>query len=219
LRTPLNAILGFSDILENQYFGPPGAGKYREYAKDIRTSASHLLDLVDDLLDISAIESGNLNLQRTAIELQPILDDCLRIVSGKAGEKDIELRSLDLPDTALALVDQRTVRQIFLNLLTNAVTFTPEGGVVTLLFADSATTLEVAIKDTGPGIPTDDLERVASPFPPIESDPYTSERGWGMGLVIAHSLARLNGGGITIDSEPGEGTTVTVSLPRPSSSA
>jgi two-component system cell cycle sensor histidine kinase PleC len=213
LRTPLNAILGFSDVLYNQYFGPPGSGKYKEYAHDIHSSAEHLLDLVNDLLDISAIEAGNLQLQREPIDIKAIMDDCIHTVESKADLRHVNIRTIlpiGLPPVS---ADRRAIKQILLNLISNAVKFTSENGEIRLKVEEMHGICKIEIMDTGDGISPQALERIAEPFEQGEADPYQTEKGWGLGLAITKSLVELHDGSIEIRSQLGNGTTVTVSLP------
>ena len=212
LRTPLNAILGFSDILFNQYFGPPGAGKYREYANDIHSSAKHLLDLVNDVLDISAIEAGRTALEIGIVEVKSLIDECVHTVRERAGEKGVILRE-DLPDNLPQLkADRRAIKQVLLNLLSNAVKFTPNGGGVTVTAAVEDGFLAITVADTGIGIEPERLPQITNPFTRKDANPYTSDRGWGLGLAISKSLIDMHAGEITIHSVRGQGTTVTVRL-------
>ena len=212
LRTPLNAILGFSDILFNQYFGPPGAGKYREYANDIHSSAKHLLDLVNDVLDISAIEAGRTMLEIGIIEVRGLIAECVHTVRERAGEKGVMLREA-VPDGLPRLkADRRAIKQVLLNLLSNAVKFTPDGGSVTVTAAVADGFLVITVADTGVGIEPERLSQIMSPFTSKAANPYTSDRGWGLGLAISKSLIDMHAGEIAIHSRVGHGTTVTVRL-------
>ena len=212
LRTPLNAILGFSDILFNQYFGPPGAGKYREYANDIHSSAKHLLDLVNDVLDISAIEAGKTALEIGIIEVKSLIGECVHAVRERAVEKGVALNET-VPDGLPRLkADRRAVKQVLLNLLSNAVKFTPEGGSVTVRAAVTGEFLAVTVADTGIGIEPERLPQIMNPFISKAASPYTSDPGWGLGLSISKSLIDMHGGEIAVQSKVGHGTTVTVRL-------
>ncbi|HBC06197.1 MAG TPA: hypothetical protein DC046_01285 [Rhodospirillaceae bacterium] len=212
LRTPLNAILGFSDILFNQYFGPPGAGKYREYANDIHSSAKHLLDLVNDVLDISAIEAGRTALEIGIVEVRGLIGECVHTVRERAGEKGVMLRE-DVPDGLPRLkADRRAIKQVLLNLLSNAVKFTPDGGSVTVTAGVVNGLLVLTVADTGVGIEPARLSQIMNPFTRKAANPYTSDRGWGLGLAISKSLIDMHAGEIVIHSRIGHGTTVTVRL-------
>ncbi len=215
LRTPLNAILGFSDILSEQYFGPPGAGKYREYAKDIHHSGEHLLELVNDLLDISTIETGKKSLHKEWLSIKDIIDDCTRIIHEKVQSKALKLE-LEITDELPPIyADKRAMKQILLNLLSNSIKFIPEGGGITIHASNTDQTTKIVVIDNGPGIPSDQLPNIAKPFVGGKN-PYVSEPGWGLGLTISKSLIELHSGVMIIESDVGKGTTVTLELPSKS---
>lgn len=214
LRTPLNAIIGFSDVLFHQYFGPPGEGKYREYAGDIQRSAEHLLELVNDLLDISAIEAGRTEIEKEALAIGEMIEDCVNSVIEKLRSKGVAL-VLAVPDGLPALLaDRRAIKQVLLNLLSNAAKFTPPGGSIQVSATVSDGQGEIVVADTGEGIPEDLLARISRPFTRAERDPFKTEKGWGLGLAIARSLVELHDGELKIASEIGRGTTITVRLPN-----
>ncbi|WP_341909104.1 ATP-binding protein [Ferrovibrio terrae] len=212
LRTPLNAIIGFSDMIAGRLLGPQSA-KYFEYAEDISSSAKHLLGVINDILDVSKIESGRFDLELGTHEPQDLVDDSLRLVRGRAREAGVQLVSR-LPDALPSLlVDARAVKQILINLLSNAVKFTPTGGVVSVEAAhlpDGGLTLTVC--DTGIGIAEDNLERVFEPFWQADAGIRRSE-GSGLGLNICRKLIALHGGSISVASVPQQGTRVTVTFP------
>ena len=213
LRTPLNAILGFSEIIGSEHFGPLGNPKYREYADDILASSRHLLDLVNDVLDLSAIEAGKYSLTRERIEISEIVDECFRTIADAAKRKRISY-SIDIPaNLPRCYADRRGAKQILLNLLSDAVKFTPEGGSIKLSIVAADSHLTIKVKDTGQGIPERGLDLLTSPFSRAEFDPHKSQEGAGLGLSIVDSLLKLNGGELDIESEPGSGTTVSVTLP------
>jgi two-component system cell cycle sensor histidine kinase PleC len=212
LRTPLNAIIGFSEIMESGMFGPLGAEKYTEYSRDIRESGEYLLDVINDILDMSKIEAGGIRLTPEVVALEPVLADCLRVVSTRAGEKHLTLdASLD-PDIHLD-ADRRALKQIALNLLSNAVKFTPDGGAVTLRGRQRAGMVTIAIADNGIGIPKDALRKLGRPFEQVESQLTKRHQGSGLGLAIAKSLIEMHGGSMRIRSRLGAGTMVVVRLP------
>ena len=225
LRTPLNAIIGFSETMSGQYFGPLGSEQYVEYANDIKNSGDHLLQLINDLLDLSAIEAGKHELHKESLNIQDIQDivnDCGPIVHERANEKRItyvgnvyvsNVAPGMAPDLPTVWADQRALKQILLNLLSNAVKFTPKGGKVTLTASTANDELVIAIIDTGTGIPAAKLETLTDPFVRGETDPYKSQEGTGLGLSIVQSLVDLHDGGLSIESETSVGTTVTVTLP------
>jgi len=212
LRTPLNAIIGFSEIMESGMFGPLGAEKYSEYSRDIRESGQYLLDVINDILDMSKIEAGGIRLAPEAVELDDILADCLRVILGRANEKHLILNSHIAPGIRLK-ADRRAVKQIALNLLSNAVKFTPDGGAVTVRGRLRGGMVTIAIEDNGIGIPKDALHKLGRPFEQVESQLTKRHQGSGLGLAIAKSLVELHGGAMRIRSTLGAGTMVVVRLP------
>ncbi len=213
LRTPLNAIIGFSEILHRQYFGPPGQGKYREYAKDIHSSASYLLSLVEDLLDISAIEAGGAVHEPAIVAVGEIAEDCADAARVRAYEKDIEIDVVLADALPPAFADARAVKQVFLNLLVNAIKFTPASGQIHIAVEQAEDMVVASVADNGPGIPPDLADRLLEPFAKRTKDPFTTEKGWGLGLSISKSLIEMQGGTIGIESVPGVGTKVSFTLP------
>jgi two-component system, cell cycle sensor histidine kinase PleC len=212
LRTPLNAIIGFSEIMESGMFGPLGAEKYTEYSRDIRESGQYLLDVINDILDMSKIEAGGIRLAPEDLALEPVLADCLRVVSTRAGEKKLELNAQLDPDIRLN-ADRRALKQIALNLLSNAVKFTPDGGAVTVRGRERGGLVTIAITDNGIGIPKEALRKLGRPFEQVESQLTKRHQGSGLGLAIAKSLVEMHGGAMRIRSTLGHGTTVVVRLP------
>ncbi len=212
LRTPLNAIIGFSEIMESGMFGPLGAAKYREYARDIRDSGQYLLDVINDILDMSKIEAGGIRLAPEHVELDAVLADCLRVIWGRANEKRLALRSEAAPGIHLR-ADRRALKQIVLNLLSNAVKFTPDGGAVTVRGRQRGGMVTIAIIDNGIGIPKEAVHKLGRPFEQVESQLTKRHQGSGLGLAIAKSLAELHGGAMRISSALGAGTMVVVRLP------
>ncbi len=212
LRTPLNAIIGFSEIMESAMFGPLGAEKYTEYSRDIRESGQYLLDVINDILDMSKIEAGGIHLAPEIVELDRILADSLRVVWGRANEKHLTLNSHIDPNITLT-ADRRALKQIALNLLSNAVKFTPDGGAVSVRGRLRGGMVTIAFADNGIGIPKDALHKLGRPFAQVESQLTKRHQGSGLGLAIAKSLAELHGGTMRIRSVLGAGTTVVVRLP------
>ncbi len=212
LRTPLNAIIGFSEIMESAMFGPLGAEKYTEYSRDIRESGQYLLDVINDILDMSKIEAGSLHFSPENVELDHILSDSMRVVGGRANEKSLTLNSQIAPGITLH-ADRRALKQIALNLLSNAVKFTPDGGAVTVRGRVRGGMVTIAIKDNGIGIPKDALRKLGRPFEQVESQLTKRHQGSGLGLAIAKSLADMHGGAMRIRSALGRGTMVVVRLP------
>jgi two-component system, cell cycle sensor histidine kinase PleC len=213
LRTPLNAIIGFSEIMESGMFGPLGSDKYREYCGDIHQSGQYLLDVINDILDMSKIEAGRIRLDAEPIELEPFLNDAMRVVSGRANDKRLKLTARIGRGIRLS-ADHRLLKQIMLNLLSNAVKFTPEGGRVTVRARKTAGGwVSISIADTGIGIPEEALARLGRPFEQVESQLTKSHQGSGLGLAIAKSLTELHHGSMRIHSTPGRGTMVLLRLP------
>lgn len=212
LRTPLNAIIGFSEIMESGMFGALGADKYHEYCRDIRESGQYLLDVINDILDMSKIEAGRLKLDLETVELDRILADALRVVSKRAEDKHLTVISNISPEIRLQ-ADRRALKQIALNLLSNAVKFTPEHGTIKVRGRISRGAVVFAIRDTGIGIAKEALQRLGRPFEQVESQLTKTQHGSGLGLAIAKSLVELHGGVMRMRSVLGEGTTVLVRLP------
>jgi signal transduction histidine kinase len=214
LRTPLNAIIGFSEVIVSQLFGPLGSTKYKEYAEDILRSGRFLHDLIGDMLDMVKIEAGHKNLQLETFAFAGDIDEALRMLRPRAetGEVALDLDVRDAPPTISA--DRRAFKQIVLNLIGNAVKFTPAGGTVTvrLLSVNGDALLQVI--DTGVGISAANLEKLGTPFFRVENNPHqASTEGTGLGVALTKSLIELHGWRIAFASELGAGTTVTVTLP------
>jgi two-component system, cell cycle sensor histidine kinase PleC len=218
LRTPLNAIIGFSEIMESGMFGPLGAEKYIEYSRDIRESGEYLLDVINDILDMSKIEAGGIRLSPEAVELDSLLADCIRVVSTRASEKRLTINAEVEPGIHLN-ADRRALKQIALNLLSNAVKFTPDGGAVTVQGRLRGRAVIIGIKDDGIGIPRQALQKLGRPFEQVESQLTKRHQGSGLGLAIAKSLVELHGGAMRIRSRLGRGTLVMVRLPADAAAA
>ena len=212
LRTPLNAIIGFSEIMESGMFGPLGADKYMEYCRDIHQSGQFLLDVINDVLDMSKIEAGRIKLNPEDIDLDQLLAEALRVVSNRAAEKNLTTVS-HIDDGLHFRADRRAVMQIALNLLSNAVKFTPAGGALTVLGRRRGDSVIFAIADTGIGIASDALRKLGRPFEQVESQHTKTHQGSGLGLAIAKSLVELHGGTMRIRSRLGAGTMVVVRFP------
>ena len=212
LRTPLNAINGFSDIMKKEMFGPLGDPRYKEYVGDILFSGQHLLSLINDILDMSKIEAGKMTLRPEEVNIEDLIEQVLRIVRGRADENSLNLvyEGGAMPEIQ---ADMRAVKQVLLNLTTNAIKFTPEGGTVTIRAEAKTQGLIVKVIDTGIGIAAQDLERLAKPFEQIESDNSRKHEGTGLGLALSKSLIELHGGNFKLESEVGVGTTVIFTLP------
>ena len=214
LRTPLNSIIGFSDILLAEMFGPLGQARYKDYAVDINASGRHLLELIDDILDVSRIETDTLPLSEEKFDVGRMVASCHRLVGPRAQDAGLAL-TMDLADGLPALyADERRMKQILLNLLTNAIKFTQGGGSVTIeAGVDEDNRMVFTVADTGPGIAPEHLESVLIPFRQADGSLGRIHGGAGLGLPLAKSLAELHGGELTLESTLGVGTTVTVALP------
>jgi signal transduction histidine kinase len=215
IRTPLNAIIGFSEIMESQLIGPLGSEQYVGYAKDVRESGQHLLEVINDILDLSKIEAGQLEAGETETDLLDAIEACIRMVTDQAKEADVSV-TLDVPPTVPHVrANARMIRQILLNLLVNAVKFTPADGSVTLqvLRHDETGDLLIRVEDTGVGIDEEDQERILRPFEQVRKAgrPYGS--GTGLGLPMSKSLIELHGGSLDLNSQLGVGTVVTLRFP------
>ncbi len=212
LRTPLNAILGFSEILQNQMFGPLGSDKYDEYARDIHDSGQHLLNVITDILDMSKIEAGHMRISCDAIDLAPLIEETLRLTSISAKQKNVRVHQQVSSDLSL-IADRRAMKQILLNLLSNAMKFTNKGGQVHVRAKKRGGAVTLTIADTGIGIPRAALAKIGQPFEQVQSQYAKSKGGSGLGLAISRSLTRLHGGSMRIFSVEGKGTVVSVRIP------
>ncbi len=212
-RTPLNAIIGFSDILIQEVFGPLGSQRYIEYARDIHKSGEHMLGLINDVLDISAVEAGKRRYEIEPVALADVLPKCLRHMEHGIAEKDLALVQEIAPNLPTLRADRRALFQIMLNLLSNAVKYTEPGGRITLAAQAVGSRVEINLADTGVGIPSDKLAHIAEPFTKAHSDPHLSQEGTGLGLSIVKALTDALGGTLAIESEIGRGTTVTLTFP------
>ena len=213
LRTPLNAIIGFSEIMESGMFGALGSEKYQEYCHDILTSGHYLLEVINDILDMSKIEAGRMKLDMEQLDLSTTLAESLRVVSGRAQDKNLELDA-DIESTISVVADRRATKQILVNLLSNAVKFTQEGGKVVVRSQLLSDRIVLLIADTGIGIAPQSLKRLGRPFEQVESQLTKTYHGSGLGLAIARSLTELHGGSMRLRSRLGSGTVVRVVLPR-----
>jgi two-component system cell cycle sensor histidine kinase PleC len=213
LRTPLNAIIGFSEIMEAGMFGPLGAAKYDEYCRDIRRSGQFLLEVINDVLDMSKIEAGRIKLDFEEVEIEQVVADAVRVVSGRAQAKRLTLVCELAPGIRLR-ADKRAVKQIALNLLSNAVKFTPDGGRVRVRTRAWGGSVALVFEDTGIGIPKQAVNKLGRPFEQVESLLTKTHQGSGLGLAIAKSLTELHGGAMRIRSTLDRGTTVMLRFPR-----
>jgi two-component system cell cycle sensor histidine kinase PleC len=216
LRTPLNAINGFSEIMMNEMFGPLGDQRYKGYSQDIHSSGQHLLALINDILDMSKIEAGKMNLKFEPMHLEDVAEDAVRLIRNRAEAAGLKL-SIEFPHLPEIEADYRAIKQVLLNLLSNAIKFTPRAGSVTIRaelrrdpFGDA---VKVSVIDTGIGIAKEDLARLARPFEQVESQFSKTTQGTGLGLALTKSLINMHDGGLEMHSQPGEGTTVSFTLP------
>ena len=216
LRTPLNAINGFSEIMVGEMFGAMGDKRYKEYAQDILSSGQHLLALINDILDMSKIEAGKMNLRFEPMQLSDVVEDCVRLMRNRADAGGLSLE-FDLPVLPEIEADYRAIKQVILNLLSNALKFTPAGGQVRVgaeMRRDGAEErVRLVVRDTGIGISPEDLDRLARPFEQIENQHSKTQQGTGLGLALTKSLVELHHGLLELASEPGVGTTASVTLP------
>ena len=212
LRTPLNAIIGFSEVMLSQMFGPMGSDKYAEYSRDIHRSGQFLLDVINDILDMSKIEAGRMSLECETLQVDAALDEVMRLITPRAFEGGVSVER-QVPQGFTLWADRRAFKQVLINLLSNAVKFTPEGGRITVSALASNGVMAIAIRDTGIGIPARDIEKLGRPFEQVENQFTKSRGGSGLGLAISKSFVELHGGTLTIRSTVGHGTEVTVTFP------
>jgi two-component system cell cycle sensor histidine kinase PleC len=213
LRTPLNAIIGFSEIMGSGMFGTLGSEKYDEYCHDILTSGQYLLEVINDILDMSKIEAGRMKLDVEPLDLAKTLAESVRVVSGRAEDKNLILDARIAEDISI-VADRRAVKQVIVNLLSNAVKFTPDGGRVMVRSHVLEDSIVLMIADTGIGIAPHSLRKLGKPFEQVESQLTKTYAGSGLGLAIAKSLTNLHGGSMRLRSKLGTGTVVRVTLPR-----
>ncbi len=211
LRTPLNAVIGFSDIMRQRLFGPV-PDRYADYAQSIHAAGGHLLDLINDVLDVSRIEAARYDLSIERFDVREVVSAALALVRVQADDKGVDLAAVLPPDALTVAADRRALKQITLNLLSNAVKFTPSGGAVTVSVEALASDLELTVADTGVGVAPEDLARIGRPFEQAGGAEQRAQ-GTGLGLSLVRSLAELHQGAMSIDSTPGEGTAVTIRLP------
>jgi two-component system cell cycle sensor histidine kinase PleC len=212
LRTPLNAINGFSEIMAGEMFGPLGHARYKEYAADIHSSGQHLLALINDILDMSKIEAGKMTLKFEPVSVEEVVDDTLRLVRQRAEKAGLKMR-VHLPQLSDIQADYRALKQVLLNILTNAIKFTPSGGTITVSAVPTESFMHLYVADTGIGIAEKDMERLARPFEQIENQFSRTKEGTGLGLALTKSLIEMHSGRLEVDSTVGQGTTVSIILP------
>ena len=214
LRTPLNAIIGFSEVLAGELFGPHATPRYGEYARDIHGAGRHLLALINDILDLSKSEAGKLELYLEAVDLPKLIDTCLRLVTGRAQERQLSMSVRLQPDLPALRADELRLKQVVLNLLSNAVKFTMPGGHVEIGAEQGADGgIVIHVRDTGIGMAPDMIPIALEPFRQLDSPIARNSEGTGLGLSLAKSLTEQQGGRLIIESEPDKGTTVRLAFP------
>jgi signal transduction histidine kinase len=214
LRTPLNAIIGFSDVMLRETFGPLGDARYREYLEDMSRSGAHLLDMINDLLDLAKAEAGKFDLVTETVVVREIVERAMPLVAAQAEASRIRLVNAVAADLPPIRVDPRRIVQVLLNLLSNAVKFTEAGGTVSVDgFCDGDGNLTISVTDTGIGIAPADVQRVLRPFEQVETGYSRRYQGTGLGLPLAVKLMELHGGTLTIESDVGKGTVARLVLP------
>ncbi len=214
LRTPLNAIIGFSEMMRLETFGPIGSAKYREYVGDICDSGTHLLSLINDILDVSRIEAGEFKLEEEAVDVARAVGTCRRIIEGRVKEAGLSLTTRLSGKLPKLWSDERAIKQIILNLLSNAVKFTPAGGKVAVRAKiDEDGCFALSVSDTGIGIDAGDIPKVLTPFSQVDGSLSREHEGAGLGLPLVKSLVEAHGGALELKSGLGRGTTVTITFP------
>ncbi len=212
LRTPLNAIIGFSEMMENESFGPLGSAKYSEYVQDIRSSGHHLLDVIGDILDMSKIEAGRYRIDFEDIDFTDLAEDSIRMMEVKAGDKALAFE-IDVAPGLRLTGGRRPLKQILLNILSNAVKFTPPEGRIRVRIRQVADAVLISVSDSGIGIPRHALDKLGRPFEQVENQYIKSHQGSGLGLAISKSLTEMHGGRLRISSREDNGTQVSIRLP------
>ena len=212
MRTPLNAIIGFSEIMRTGVFGNLGSEKYLEYCNDIHDSGNFLLAVINDILQMSKIEAGRLTLNFETIDIGDIVREAFRVMNFDVMGKNIQMQISGMENLTFE-ADRRAMKQIMLNLLTNSVKFTPDGGIIEVQIKTGEYGAYLSIKDTGIGIPEEAIDKLGMPFEQVQNQFTKDHKGSGLGLAITKSLVSMHGGQMKITSTEGVGTTVTVSVP------
>lgn len=219
LRTPLNAVIGFSEVMQGEMYGPMGNERYRGYARMIHEAGAHLLELINDVLDMSKIEAGKFEIERRRIDMRSVLRDCVTLMHDRADEASVAL-IVNTPNSPLWInADRRALKQILLNLISNGVKFTPAGGEVRISATLETGRCVLSVRDTGVGIPAEAIERLGNPFVQLRADAAHSHQGTGLGLALVRALTEMHEGTMHIESREGAGTTVTIELPQALSKA
>jgi signal transduction histidine kinase len=212
LRTPLNAVIGFSEVLQAHMFGPLNE-KQAEYVDDILHSGRHLLSLINDILDLSKIEAGRLELEPSTFDLAAAIDNAMTLTKERALRRGLRLERQIAQDVGAIHADERKVKQVLINLLSNAVKFTPEGGTITIRALRAVDAVTVAVRDTGIGIAPSDQELIFEEFRQVGNDYTRKQEGTGLGLALARRFAELHGGRLSVESALGNGSTFTLTIP------
>ncbi|MPY71738.1 MAG: PAS domain S-box protein [Alphaproteobacteria bacterium] len=214
LRTPLNTIMGFSEVIEAELFGPVGSPRYTEYASDIRSSGAHLLSLINEILDLSKIEAGKLEFHDDVIDVGAVIEESLALLKRRTENGKLRLAVRIANKLPHLRADERRLRQILLNLLSNAAKYTPDGGTVRVsVSATSRDGMSIKVTDNGIGMSAEDCQRVFRPFEQVDNEQNRRAQGTGLGLPLARSLVEGHGGRLALDSAPGKGTRITVRFP------
>ena len=214
LRAPLNAIMGFSEIIKNETFGHIAMPQYVEYARDIHGNGSHLLDIINDIVDLSKVEAGKFNLSEENVTIEEVVFAVCNIIKGKADEKNLHIAPRLSGVMPRLFVDKRALKQMMLNLLSNAVKFTPtDGDVCISAQVESNGGVAIVISDNGIGIAEDDMQKVLTPFGQIDSALASEHDGTGLGVPLVKAMIELHGGTLTFDSAPDKGSVVTLRFP------
>ncbi|MBV9569772.1 MAG: hypothetical protein JO056_00840 [Alphaproteobacteria bacterium] len=213
LRTPLNAIIGFAEIMAQQTFGPLGNKNYVDYANDIRASGSHLLQLINDILDLSRLDADGAGLHEDTFEISTVIAETIRMVRGHIEKANLSIDQNVAPDLPSIRADHRRLRQVLINLLSNAIKFTTAGGQITVMADLRGPDLAVSVRDTGIGIAPSDIARVFERFTQVDNTMSRKYEGAGLGLAISRQLVEAHGGCLELVSASGEGTTATIIIP------
>lgn len=214
LRTPLNAILGFSEVMKSELFGPHSVAAYKEYSLDIHSSGQHLLTLINEILDLSRVEAGRMQLQEESVSLTGVVEDCRHLLNLRAKKRDLTVSETIEPNLPRVWADERALRQITLNLLSNAIKFTPQGGAIVIKVGwTQAGGQYLSIRDNGPGIPESEIPVVMSSFGRGTLAQKNADEGSGLGLPIVKGLVELHGGLFQLRSKLRQGTEAIVVLP------
>ncbi len=215
LRTPLNAIIGFSDVMSKESLGKLGAPQYKTYVEDIHDSAAHLLNVINDILDVSKAEAGKLELIEQNVSMAALAQSVVRMLAENAEKNGVALSSIDVSPSLVLRGDHKKLKQILINLVSNAVKFTLPGGAVSVsAYAEKSNGAVILVRDNGIGMKREDIPKALTPFAQIDNNLTRKHDGTGLGLPLCAALAELHGGKLSIESEPGKGTTVRVTLPQ-----